>query len=75
MMPSWGGASFLPCELANVPNMNMEEEEGVGPLMSSGFKTVVVALSSAVQRSSALTVKPPRGVVGNPMHARQGGVQ
>ena len=72
MMPSWGGASFLPCKLANVPNMNKEEEDGAGPWMFPGVRTALalaLALSGdddgVFQRSSALTVKPPRGAVGN----------
>ena len=77
MMPSWGGASFLPCELANVPNKNMEEEEGAGLRMFPGVRTAL-ALALALsgdddeffQRLLALTVKPPRGAVGNPIEDR-----
>ena len=75
MKPSWGGASFLPRELANVPNMNKEEEDGAGPWMFPGVRTALaLALSGdddeVFQRSSALTVKPPRGAVGNPIEDR-----
>jgi hypothetical protein len=53
------GCIFFSRVLENVPNMNMDEEDGVGPLMLPGFRMVASSFE-AFQRLLALTVRPPR---------------